>query len=62
MVLGLHTNCYDYGHSCEKGVQYRRELWFFNIIVSINLILESLNLLLLYKRTRSRINLILGKF
>jgi hypothetical protein len=61
MVLGLHTNCYDYGHSCVKWVQSHRALWFFNIIVSINLILESLNLLLLYKRTRSCINLILGK-
>ncbi len=61
MMIGLRAHCYDYGRSCYEKVGIERVIWVIFTIVLINVILETLNLLLLYKRPRSRINLVLGK-
>jgi hypothetical protein len=60
--IGIQIRCYDYGRFCYRRYGISRVMWFFYIITLLNVIFELLNiLLLLCKRTRSPINLILGK-
>ena len=54
------AQCFDYGSLCYRRNAFHPILWFFNGINLLNILLESLNILLLYKRRRSRINLVLG--
>jgi hypothetical protein len=60
--IGVQIRCYDYGRFCHSDSWVKPIMWFFYIITLLNVIFELLNiLLLLCKRTRSPINLILGK-
>ncbi|CAF4562678.1 unnamed protein product [Rotaria sp. Silwood1] len=56
---GIKMACYDYGTLCYIRSTTQGGILFFSIISSINLILELLNIFLLCKRKRSRINLLL---
>ncbi|CAF2045946.1 unnamed protein product [Rotaria magnacalcarata] len=56
---GLIVSCYDYGHHCHERPSIRRALWFFYIVSLLTFTLELLNICLLCKRIRSRINLVL---
>lgn len=53
-------NCYDYGRLCHERGVFHAAAWFYYITTLLNILLELLNILLLYKRRRSRINLLLG--
>jgi len=58
----MRLQCYDYGGTCYKSPRYfERGIWFFYIVTFLNVTFDLLNILLLCKRTRSPINLILGK-
>ena len=61
ITIGIQIRCYDYGQYCHENKSIERVIWFFYIIALLNVVIELLNILLLYKRARSRINLILGK-
>ncbi|CAF0854025.1 unnamed protein product [Adineta ricciae] len=56
---GLRMRCFQYGSNCYQYNHGHKIVWFFCGVVSLNLIFELLNVLLLWKRTRARINLIL---
>ncbi|CAF1623402.1 unnamed protein product [Adineta ricciae] len=57
---GLRVRCFDYDSGCYQYNHGHKIVWFFCAVVSLNLIFELLNVLLLWKRTRrARINLIL---
>ena len=60
--VGLRKRCYDYGSLCYEYNDGDKFAWFYCATVLLNLTLELLNVLLLWKRTRARINLILGNF
>ena len=58
--LGMSMECYDYGRLCHERGVFHIAAWFYSIVALLNILLELLNILLLYKRRRSRINLLLG--
>lgn len=58
--LGLWHSCRNYGHTCDELVDIRA-IWIYGLLMSLNLLFEVLNgVLLLWRRKRVRINLILG--
>jgi len=61
IYIGPKLSCYDYGHLCYERNSISGGILFFYILALLNVIFELLNILFLCKRTRSRINLILGK-
>lgn len=58
---GLILSCHQYGQLCYKERFMIGVSWYFHIIVFLNFTFELLNILLLCVRTRSCVNITLGK-